>query len=955
MFDHTPVQFPPLRPANWDFNGIYGGADWVNTSARSNNTQLNMNPQELCGVRGNSVDTAWQVTTGSPQTVIAVTDSGIEWCDPDLVNKIYVNRAAVPLPENATGLTKPELAAHGTQFADTDPYDLDNSGILNVAQYVNDPRVAAVAKDYGGLFCAAQRQYGYTGISSEDLIRTFGTPTLPGGSANPYYYGRSGPAGFTEAISGWSFVDNTNDPYDVVHYDHGTGEAEDSGVAGSATSVRAGICANCMILPVRVGDSFIASSNAFAEGVLFSVDSGASVIQEALGTLDVTETAREAVDYAQAHGVPIIASAADEHAEHHNQPAALAHTIVVNSVAGVNATTGKSGTSSYNPPSYLFFNRCTNYGANIAVSAESQSCSSAATGKVGGITGLVEAAGAAALANRAVSAYPGLTTAAGAPVALSVNEVKQLVTMSASSIDFGTAAPPYGPPDNYAVVAETPTTRFPTYPGFTPYFGYGRINASKLVHWVSKGWIPPEAEITGLPWFQSFSPRTTLAVRGLVGTPRPCPGTPVDSGACPWRAQVQIGVGAGPQPGTWHTVASTQGQGVVQGVLAQIPLERVAALFPVGTNFSGGPVGPTGRPAADAFTFTIRVVVEDSGTRPMVGMARRAEFLHSNAGLVFGQPRYFGGSIDASPTLAPIGPGGSDVLLVATTDGAIHALLPDGSELPGWPVHTAIDTGYHPGELAYTSGAVTAVPHGEPMDTTGGLAVGDLSDASAPCLHQAQPSGSCLDVVVTDYSGRVYAFNSAGTLLSGFPVRTDPAFSGPAVANQNNRVLRGIFSAPALADLQGNGTLDIVAAAMDRHVYAWQPDGAPVPGWPVLVVDPTKVASVNPTTNQVSFTATSNVTQGSKLMDTPAIGNLTGGSGPPDVIVGSNEEYNDPSGTSVADPLYTALTASLLSTANSRVYAIYPNGALHPAAAGTPAPSGYPNPGAFLPGWPVAA
>jgi hypothetical protein len=40
--------------------------------------------------------------------------------------------------------------------------------------------------------------------------------------------------------------------------------------------------------------------------------------------------------------------------------------------------------------------------------------------------------------------------------------------------------------------------------------------------------------------------------------------------------------------------------------------------------------------------------------------------------------------------------------------------------------------------------------------------------------------------------------------------------------------------------------------------------------------------------------------------------------------------------------------------ANSRVYAIWPDGADHPTSPGAPNPPGDPNPGAFLPGWPVA-
>ena len=171
----------------------------------------------------------------------------------------------------------------------------------------------------------------------------------------------------------------------------------------------------------------------------------------------------------------------------------------------------------------------------------------------------------------------------------------------------------------------------------------------------------------------------------------------------------------------------------------------------------------------------------------MVGMARRTEFLHGDASLVNGTPTKFSSSIVVAPVLAPIGPGGTDALLVATADGTVHAYGSNGKDLPGWPVHTSPDTGYHPAEEAYTSKAVSAIPRGEII---GGLAVGDLADAK----------GHELDVVVTDYTGRVWAWNAEGKLLVGWPVRTDAAFSGPGVTNTDNEVLRGILGAPVLAE-----------------------------------------------------------------------------------------------------------------------------------------------------------
>ena len=90
--------------------------------------------------------------------------------------------------------------------------------------------------------------------------------------------------GYVDDISGWDFLYDDNDPLDTVNYGHGTGEAEDSTAAANGTG-NVGTCPNCRFLPVRVGDSFVADGGRFAAGVLFALDSGADVIQEALGAI----------------------------------------------------------------------------------------------------------------------------------------------------------------------------------------------------------------------------------------------------------------------------------------------------------------------------------------------------------------------------------------------------------------------------------------------------------------------------------------------------------------------------------------------------------------------------------------------------------------------------------------------------------------------------------------------
>ena len=85
-------------------------------------------------------------------------------------------------------------------------------------------------------------------------------------------------------------------------------------------------------MPLRVGDSFVADVNDFAVAASYAVDIGASVIQEALGTLDNSALARWAIDYAYDNHVTVIASAADENSFHHNFPGTNNHTVYVHAI-----------------------------------------------------------------------------------------------------------------------------------------------------------------------------------------------------------------------------------------------------------------------------------------------------------------------------------------------------------------------------------------------------------------------------------------------------------------------------------------------------------------------------------------------------------------------------------------------------------------------------------------------
>src|SRR5262249_9222406 len=138
--------------------------------------------------------------------------------------------------------------------------------------------------------------------------------------------------GYVDDISGWDFFVDDNNPYDDTRYGHGSGEARDSSAEGNNGLGGIGMCPMCRFVPMRVGDSYVADTSVFAKAVVYAVDNGVRVVQEALGGANQTAFSRAAIDYAYAHGVTVVASMADEDARHHNMPALANHTLPVHSI-----------------------------------------------------------------------------------------------------------------------------------------------------------------------------------------------------------------------------------------------------------------------------------------------------------------------------------------------------------------------------------------------------------------------------------------------------------------------------------------------------------------------------------------------------------------------------------------------------------------------------------------------
>jgi hypothetical protein len=174
----------------------------------------------------------------------------------------------------------------------------------------------------------------------------------------------------------------------------------------------------------------------------------------------------------------------------------------------------------------------------------------------------------------------------------------------------------------------------------------------------------------------------------------------------------------------------------------------------------------------------------------IVGTSASRVYALSAAGPLPGWPFLATGFMSASPAVGDIVPGGGLEVAMASSNDSVYVLTSGGARAPGWP---------RPLELTPGNGRVP-------------------SPALAPLRkHLGDPS---LCVVVAGADGRVVAYDRTGALLPGW---------------SNVTLGAATEASPAVADLDGDGSLEVLIGGEDRRLHAFHADGTHVNGFPIEI------------------------------------------------------------------------------------------------------------------------
>jgi hypothetical protein len=794
------------------------------------------------GPEGMNVDAAQSYLASgadgiTPHVEVAYIEGGVNWHEADngaagLADAMYINWHDTPVPCVGTTVATATMTLNGktvrcrTAYSKNESdYETAGGDDVTVADWAQDPRVT----DANGV--------GF--LNPEDLIAAFSGP----GFVPPH----PSPAGYDDAISGWDFYNNQNDPATTdASYDHSD---DQMGVIHT-------VCPTCLILPVKAGDEAIDSTEDLAKAWLFAYQSGAKVIVSVTADLGYSTFASQVLSYLDSKGVVVVESSNDFDSADHQGGMFWGNVLpgngLVPNTAGV---PDPSKTLSKMAGPFWTRSDLTSFGVHNMFSVATYGGStSESTPTLGAVMALVLSEGEEAAAAGEIRRP--LTGA----------EAVQVLREASSE-----PAAPSG--------SKLP---WPARPGeWNEQYGYGMPDVLTALQDVTAGEVPASPEIDSPAWYTIEDPTrdTTVPVTGTVDA---------DNGETyDWSLQY----GLGGDPSHWTTMSYGRKTGRFSGTFGTLDLSAIRKSFWEAPFHLSDTKELTTLDQYDV-SFRVTTTLAD-GT--LSGEARRVIDVFHDPTALPGFPLAIGSSGDSQPALVDLQGTGRLDIVFGTANGTIDAIDPaTGVELPGWPAHTAPieDADYPAGMVLGYQPIIADVAVGD-LDDSGQLSVVATSEDGAvyvfnsrgrlergwprvmddgvvpppiprpalpherlpvegaispPVLVSLEP-GPDLDIVQAGWDGCIHAWYPDARPLPGWPVRVTLTPSEEDLpAGYTLEADQKLDTPPAVARFSPSGPPDLVIRSQYTElgpdlgglqafpygfVFAYTAAGKLVPGWPV--------------------------------------------------------------------------------------------------------------------------